>query len=123
MTDAVQATKDVDSKKTAYNSKLQDFKEQFITGTRKQIDDVDTSVSGVLSAIPDKIKGVLEATSDAMDLMRTVLKLGSGVEPSPIEDIWLVYGKDQVNAAMMGLLSRTKRSATTVSPNMDWNVS
>ncbi|MCK5409072.1 MAG: hypothetical protein KAJ30_02310 [Candidatus Heimdallarchaeota archaeon] len=55
-----------------------------------------------------------------MKLIRSVLSLGEGVEPSPIEDTWVVYGQEQVNSALMGLVIRSKRGVTLITPNLDW---
>ncbi|MHA1304990.1 MAG: hypothetical protein ACTSPI_14935, partial [Candidatus Heimdallarchaeaceae archaeon] len=116
----VKDSKVVEKQKEKYVKDLDSFKDVFMQESRDSIEKVDKDVTNVLKAIPTKIAGVLEATAEAMELMKKVLSLGAGVEPSPIEDTWVVYGTDQVNAAMMGLLSRTKRSATTVSPHMKW---
>lgn len=113
-------TKAVDAKKEEYTSKLMGFKEEFIKGTQSEVENVDTKVSGTLNSIPDKISGALDATGESMKLIRTVLSLGKGVEPSPIEDTWVVYGKEQVNSALMGIINRAKRGVTLITPDLEW---
>ncbi|MHA1197796.1 MAG: helix-turn-helix domain-containing protein [Candidatus Heimdallarchaeaceae archaeon] len=113
-------SKVVDEQKEQYNSKLMGFKEEFIKGTQGEIESVDTQISGTLSSIPAKISGVLDATGESMKLIKTVLSLGKGVEPSPIEDTWVVYGKEQANSSLMGIISRAKRGVTLITPDLDW---
>ncbi|MHA1551234.1 MAG: helix-turn-helix domain-containing protein [Candidatus Heimdallarchaeaceae archaeon] len=108
------------STKNEYASKLQTFKEEFISNSLKEIDSVDANITGILKSIPSKIDIVLAATGESMKLLRSVLNLGKGVEPAPIEDIWLVYGKEQTFSTMMSTLRNTKSSATIISPNLSW---
>ncbi|MCE7742643.1 MAG: hypothetical protein GOP50_09305 [Candidatus Heimdallarchaeota archaeon] len=113
-------SKIVEAQKEQYNSKLMGFKEEFIKGTQKEIESVDANVSGTLSSIPNKISGALDATGESMKLIKSVLTLGSGIEPSPIEDMWIVTGTEQVNGTMMSLLRNTKSSATIICPRINW---
>ncbi len=117
---AEEESKVVESQKDQYNSKLMSFKEEFITVTQQEIETIDSSVSGTLSSIPNKISGALDATRESMKLIRSVLSLGSGIEPNPIEDIWVVTGNEQVNGTMMSLLRNTKSSATIICPQVNW---
>ncbi len=113
-------TKTVETQKEQYVDKLMGFKEEFIKGTQNEVEAVDTTVSNTLSTIPNKISGALDATGESMKLIKTVLSLGSGIEPSPIEDMWIVTGEEQVNGTMMSLLRHTKSSATIISPRLNW---
>ena len=55
-----------------------------------------------------------------MKLIKNVLTLGSGIEPNPIEDMWIVTGQEQVDGTMMSLLRNTKSSATIICPRINW---
>ncbi|MCK4895565.1 MAG: hypothetical protein KAS47_02065, partial [Candidatus Heimdallarchaeota archaeon] len=120
MDKALENSKASTSTKDEYASKLQTFKEEFISKSLKEIDNVDANITGILKSIPSKIDIVLEATGESMKLLRSVLSLGKGVEPAPIEDIWLVYGKEQTFTTMMSTLRNTKSSATIISPALSW---
>ena len=120
LNDTESKTKTVETQKEQYVNKLMGFKEEFIKGTQSEVEAVDTAVSNTLSTIPNKISGALDATGESMKLIKTVLSLGSGIEPSPIEDIWIVTGEEQVNGTMMSLLRHTKSSATIISPRLNW---
>ncbi len=109
-----------DTGKGEYNSKLMEFKESIIKGTQQEIESVDSSITGILNAIPSKIDVVLEATGESMKLLKSVLELGKGVEPSPVEDMWLVVGEEQAGSSMMSLFRNTKSSATIISPTLNW---
>ncbi len=113
-------SKIVEVQKEAYTTKLMGFKEAFIKGTQGEVENVDANVSGTLSSIPNKISGALDATGESMKLIKSVLSLGKGIEPSPIEDTWVVYGAEQVNSSLMGIINRSKRSVTLITPNLDW---
>ena len=113
-------TKAADANKEQYVTKLMGFKEDIIRTSQQEIETIDSSVSETLSSIPGKISGALDATGDSMKLIRNVLSLGEGIEPNPVEDTWIVYGKEQVNSALMGLISRSKRGVTLITPNLDW---
>ena len=116
----VQDSQIADSQKTEYNSKLMSFKEDLIKSSLQEVESVDTTISGLLNTIPGKIDVVLEATGDSMKILRDVLSLGKGIEPNPVEDMWLVTGNEQVRATMMSLLRHTKSSATIISPTVRW---
>ena len=119
--DAIEVeSKVIDTKKDEYKNILLGFKEEFIKGTQSEAENVDTSVSATLSSIPNKISGALDATGESMKLIKSVLSLGSGIEPNPIEDIWIVTGSEQVNGTMMSLLRNTKSSATIICPRLNW---
>ncbi len=120
MEKALENSKASKSTKEEYASKLQTFKEEFISNSLKEIDNVDVNITGILKSIPSKIDIVLEATGESMKLLRSVLNLGKGVEPAPIEDIWLVHGREQTFSTMMSLLRNTKSSATIISPALSW---
>ncbi len=113
-------SKIVDAEKDNYSSKLMNFKEDVIKSTQQEVENVDTSVSGTLSSIPNKISGALDATGESMKLIKNVLTLGSGIEPNPIEDMWIVTGQEQVDGTMMSLLRNTKSSATIICPRINW---
>ncbi len=117
---AQEDSKIVNTEKDDYSSKLMSFKENIIKGTQQEIENVDTSISGTLSSIPNKIGGALDATGESMKLIKSVLSLGSGIEPNPIEDMWIVTGHEQVNGTMMSLLRNTKSSATVICPRLNW---
>ncbi len=120
MNKALENSKASTSTKDEYSSKLQTFKEEFISNSLKEVDNVDENITGILKSIPSKIDIVLEATGESMKLLRSVLSLGKGVEPAPIEDIWLVHGKEQTFTTMMSTLRNTKSSATIICPNLSW---
>ncbi|MHA1418471.1 MAG: helix-turn-helix domain-containing protein [Candidatus Heimdallarchaeaceae archaeon] len=120
MDKALDNSKASSSSKEEYTSKLQTFKEEFISNSLKEIDSVDANITGILKSIPSKIDIVLEATGESMKLLRSVLNLGKGVEPAPIEDIWLVHGREQTFSTMMSVLRNTKSSATIISPALSW---
>ncbi|MBY9001305.1 MAG: hypothetical protein KGD64_10345 [Candidatus Heimdallarchaeota archaeon] len=120
MDKALENSKTSTTTKEEYSSKLQNFKEEFITNSLKEIDNVDANVTGTLKSIPSKIDIVLEATGESMKLLRSVLDLGKGVEPTPIEDIWIVQGKEQASSTMMSTLRHTKSSATIICPELSW---
>jgi len=113
-------SKAIENLKQEYVGKLQGFKEDFIKDTQKEVEVVDTDITGMLKSIPSKIDVVLEATGESMNLLKNVLSLGKGIEPNPIEDIWVVSGKEQVASSMMALLYHTKSSATVVTPRLNW---
>ncbi|MHA2358519.1 MAG: hypothetical protein ACXABK_07105, partial [Candidatus Heimdallarchaeaceae archaeon] len=117
---AIQGAQVADTQKQEYNNLLMGFKEEIIKGTQQEVESVDTSITGILNAIPSKIDVVLAATGDSMKLLKSVLTLGKGIEPSPIEDMWLVTGNEQVYGTMMSLLRHTKSSATVVVPTLSW---
>ncbi len=117
---AKQDSQVLDTQKEQYSLNLMNFKEELVKGTQKEVEAVDTNITGILSSIPSKIDVVLEATGESMKLLKSVLSLGKGIEPSPIEDIWLVVGKEQTGSTMMSLFRNTKSSATIISPSIDW---
>jgi hypothetical protein len=96
------------------------FKEDLIKSSLQEVESVDTTITGLLNTIPGKIDVVLEATGDSMKILRDVLSLGKGIEPNPVEDMWLVTGNEQVRATMNSLLRHTKSSATIISPTIRW---
>jgi sugar-specific transcriptional regulator TrmB len=117
---ALQDSQVASTQREQYNSQIMSFKEKIIKGTQGEIESVDANITGILNAIPSKIDVVLAATGESMKLLKNVLSLGKGIEPSPIEDIWLVSGNEQVYGAMMSLLRQTKSSATVISPLLHW---
>ncbi|MFW9852980.1 MAG: hypothetical protein ACFFDS_08555, partial [Candidatus Thorarchaeota archaeon] len=117
---ALQDSQIASSQREHYNSQIMSFKEDIIKGTQGEIENVDANITEILNAIPSKIDVVLAATGESMKLLKNVLSLGKGIEPSPIEDIWLVSGNEQVYGAMMSLLRQTKSSATVISPSLHW---
>ncbi len=117
---ALQDSQIANTQREQYNSQIMKFKEEIIKGTQNDIETVDSNITGILNAIPSKIDVVLAATGESMKLLKDVLSLGKGIEPSPIEDIWLVSGNEQVYGAMMSLLRQTKSSATVISPLLHW---
>lgn len=106
--------------KSSYTKELQNFTTEYGTKSREQIAKMEKEVTAILNAIPSKINEVLEASGESMKIIKTVLSLGEGIKPSAAEDLWLVVGKEQVEAALQGLLNHTKRSATIVTPDLDW---
>ena len=106
--------------KNEYTKTLQTFAAEYGKGSREKVAQMETEVSEILNSIPSKINEVLEASGESMRLIKTVLSLGEGIKPTTAEDLWLVVGKEQVEAALEGLLNHTKRSATIVSPDLSW---
>ncbi len=109
-----------ETNKAEYTKALTTFKQVFITESREDVDKLDKKVTDTLNAIPAKIQGVLDATSDSMKLMKTVLSAGSGVEPKAIEDSWIVVGQEEIDKTLMGMLRETKSSVSLVAPHLAW---